>query len=201
MQMKNLVFNVNWWSSIKLLGLEDRKEVIYAIVAQELESEQPGLMSEAACTVWAGIAKELRRRRQQRLSYRNHHELSQHDKEETEQSNEKEVLSPALLSNEKEKKKEKENLKKPPTLAEIRYQEALERDYPNISRMPLPLTFAQYQKLLLLYPSSKQLGLLKRVLTKLNRYDKISKYRSTYLTIIKWMKREQNENNSMKLET
>lgn len=188
--MKNLVFNANWWSSIKLLGLEDRKEVIYAIVAQELESEQPGLMSEAASTVWAGIAKELRRRRQQRLSYRSHHELSQHDKEETEQSNEKVVPSPAPQSYEKEKKKEKENLKKPPTLAEMRFQEALERDYPNICRMPQPLTFSQYQKLLLLYPTSEQLAKLKKVFTNLNRYDKICKYKSAYLTIIKWMRYE-----------
>ena len=192
--MKNLVFNANWWSSIKLLGLEDRKEVIYAIVAQELESEQPGLMSEAASTVWAGIAKDLRIRRLKYASKARAANLAQihspGDSPETEQSKEKAVLSPVPQSYEKEKKKEKENLKKPPTLAEIRFQEALERDYPNICRMPQPLTFSQYQKLLLLYPTSEQLAKLKKVFTNLNRYDKICKYKSAYLTIIKWMRYE-----------
>lgn len=114
--MKNLAFNASWWNSIKLLNVEDRKEVLYAVMALEMEGEEPDLSSENAATVWAGIAKDLLRRRQQRVSKQRACQLSSGDKTETEQSNEKDVSSPAPFNVEKEKKKEKEPLKKHPVL-------------------------------------------------------------------------------------
>lgn len=68
---------------------------------------------------------------------------------------------------------------------ELIFDEGMKKAYPRVMKMPKPLTYDQYNKLLERYPNDT----IRETLEAMENYRKLDTYNSSYRTLNKWLSR------------
>lgn len=69
---------------------------------------------------------------------------------------------------------------------ELIFDEGMIKAYPSVMRMKEPLTYEQYNKLL---ENGYTSIVIRETLEAMENYSKLDRYKSSYLTLLKWLKR------------
>ena len=181
MKERQLVFNHQWWTMIRLLDRDDRIQLLDNLMQNYFDEKEPELMSDDAAAVWSQIQKAMKQRQHCRNVYKKR--SGNYKSQCEEETRNQEETSSSLDSLSKEEKKKKEEEKK---AHERTFEEAFCQHYPRLSKLDYPLTFDQYVKLLNDWPYS----LVCDVLRRMESYQRISRYRHVNLVLLNWLRRD-----------